>query len=153
MILQVNKLSFSYRSIKVLNDIKFQLNEGELLAILGPNGVGKTTLLRCINSILKPKAGSILIENKNILKMTQMNIARKIAYVAQRTESNRMTVFDTIYNPAETLLLKNAKAAGCKIISGLEMFINQAAEQFKLFTKQSPDTKLMRKVLSKCLSA
>ncbi|MBN1796031.1 MAG: shikimate dehydrogenase [Sedimentisphaerales bacterium] len=62
-----------------------------------------------------------------------------------------MLVFDTVYNPAETLLLKNAKAAGCKIISGLEMFINQAAEQFNLFTKQDPDTKLMRRILTETL--
>jgi len=63
-----------------------------------------------------------------------------------------MTVFDTVYNPAETLLLKNAKAAGAKCISGIDMFINQAAQQFKLFTKQNPDTELMRKILSDCLA-
>ncbi|MDD5135347.1 MAG: shikimate dehydrogenase, partial [Phycisphaerae bacterium] len=45
-----------------------------------------------------------------------------------------MVVFDTIYNPAETLLLKQAKQAGAKTVSGIEMFIGQAAEQFKLFT-------------------
>jgi 3-dehydroquinate dehydratase/shikimate dehydrogenase len=45
-----------------------------------------------------------------------------------------MVVFDTVYNPAETLLLRQAKQAGAKVVSGIEMFIGQAAEQFKLFT-------------------
>jgi 3-dehydroquinate dehydratase/shikimate dehydrogenase len=63
-----------------------------------------------------------------------------------------MAVFDTIYNPAETLLLKEAKQAGAKTIDGLSMFINQAAAQFKLFTGKDPNPKLMRKTISNCLS-
>jgi 3-dehydroquinate dehydratase/shikimate dehydrogenase len=63
-----------------------------------------------------------------------------------------MAVFDTVYNPAETLLLKEAKQAGAKTIDGLSMFINQAAAQFKLFTGQNADPKLMRKTISNCLS-
>ncbi|HNS21538.1 MAG TPA: shikimate dehydrogenase [Sedimentisphaerales bacterium] len=58
-----------------------------------------------------------------------------------------MTVFDTVYNPAETLLLKQAKAAGAKTIDGVAMFVNQAAAQFRLFTGQSANTDLMRRVV------
>jgi 3-dehydroquinate dehydratase/shikimate dehydrogenase len=59
-----------------------------------------------------------------------------------------MAVFDTVYNPAETLLLKQAKSLGCKTISGLDMFISQAAGQFKLFTSKEANAELMKKVLS-----
>jgi len=58
-----------------------------------------------------------------------------------------MAVFDTVYNPAQTLLLKQAKQAGAKTIDGLSMFINQAAAQFKLFTSQDANPELMRKAL------
>jgi 3-dehydroquinate dehydratase/shikimate dehydrogenase len=58
-----------------------------------------------------------------------------------------MVVFDTVYNPAETLLLKQAKQIGCRTISGLDMFISQAAEQFKLFTGQDANIDFMRKVI------
>jgi 3-dehydroquinate dehydratase/shikimate dehydrogenase len=58
-----------------------------------------------------------------------------------------MVVFDTVYNPAETLLLKQARAQGAKTIDGLTMFVNQAAAQFKLFTSQPADTSLMREVV------
>lgn len=55
-----------------------------------------------------------------------------------------MIVFDTVYNPLETRLLKEAKEAGAKTISGAEMFINQAAEQFKLFTHAQPNMTVLR---------
>jgi len=63
-----------------------------------------------------------------------------------------MTVFDTIYNPAETLLLKQAKEAGCQTISGLDMFLNQALVQFKLFTGTDANPDLVRKTVLDCLS-
>ena len=59
-----------------------------------------------------------------------------------------MAVFDTVYNPAETLLLKQAKEVGAKTISGLDMFINQALVQFKLFTGTDANPKLVRKTVS-----
>jgi len=58
-----------------------------------------------------------------------------------------MTVFDTIYNPAETLLLKQAKAKGARTINGITMFVNQAAAQFKLFTHHPANTNLMRDIV------
>jgi len=58
-----------------------------------------------------------------------------------------MYVFDMVYNPPETLLLKQAKKIGAKTITGLDMFVNQAAAQFKLFTNQIPDTNLMQQTI------
>jgi 3-dehydroquinate dehydratase/shikimate dehydrogenase len=63
-----------------------------------------------------------------------------------------MVVFDTVYNPAETLLLKQAKEAGAKTIDGLSMFVNQAMAQFKLFTGRQANPELMRKVICDYLS-
>ena len=62
-----------------------------------------------------------------------------------------MTVFDTVYNPAETLLLKQAKHTGAKTIDGVAMFVNQAAAQFKLFTDQPAKLDLMRKMMGDSL--
>jgi len=63
-----------------------------------------------------------------------------------------MVVFDTVYNPAETLLLKQAKKRRLKRIDGLSMFVNQAMAQFKLFTGKDGNAKLMRKTVANCLS-
>ena len=58
-----------------------------------------------------------------------------------------MTVFDTVYNPLETKLLKNAKAAGAKVVNGAEMFIRQAMAQYKIFIGDEPNEDQMRKVV------
>ncbi len=65
--------------------------------------------------------------------------------------NNKMAVFDTVYNPAETLLLKQAKRAGAKTIDGIEMFVNQARAQFRLFTNTDAKPELMRKTVLDCL--
>ena len=62
-----------------------------------------------------------------------------------------MVVFDTVYNPLETLLLKDAKEAGAKTVNGAEMFVRQAMAQFKLFTGQEADEGVMRKTVFDCL--
>lgn len=96
MILSVNNVQFSYKSRTVLNRVSFALKRNELLAILGPNGVGKTTLLKCINAVLRPQGGAIFVDDRDLLKLSRMEIARNIAYVAQRTETGRLTAFDAI---------------------------------------------------------
>jgi shikimate dehydrogenase len=58
-----------------------------------------------------------------------------------------LTVMDIVYNPRETQLLADAKAAGCRIISGLEMFLYQAVAQFERWTGRSAPTPVMRAVL------
>lgn len=54
MILSVNDLAFTYKSTDTLKGVNFSIEAGELTVILGPNGVGKTTLLKCLNNILSP---------------------------------------------------------------------------------------------------
>ena len=58
-----------------------------------------------------------------------------------------LTVMDIVYNPRDTRLLKEAKAAGCRVIPGIEMFLHQAAAQFELWTNQAAPTDVMRAVL------
>lgn len=64
----------------------------------------------------------------------------------------RTIVFDTVYNPEQTLLLKNAREVGCTVISGVAMFLRQAAFQYKLFTGNTPPIEAMRKALKKATS-
>ncbi len=61
-------------------------------------------------------------------------------------------VFDTVYNPERTLLLKSAKAARCSVISGLQMFIRQAAYQYRLFTGKEPPVATMVETLKRAIS-
>lgn len=96
MMLHVKDLYFSYNSHSVLSAMCFGVEAGELLAILGPNGVGKTTLLKCINAIHKPAGGAVLLEGRDVLRLRPAEIATGIGYVAQRSEAARFTVFDAV---------------------------------------------------------
>ena len=62
-------------------------------------------------------------------------------------------VFDTVYNPEQTLFIKQARIAGCTTITGVDMFVRQAAKQFKLFTGKAPDVKLIRYEVKRAISA
>ena len=64
-----------------------------------------------------------------------------------------MVVFDSVYNPLETRLLREAKDAGCRVIPGTELFVNQAAKQFELWTGQPAPINVMREVLMEKLSS
>ncbi len=62
-------------------------------------------------------------------------------------------VFDTVYNPAETCLLRDARGAGCRTIDGLTMFVNQAAAQFEVWTGLQPDKGFLRRVAQTALGS
>ncbi len=64
--LKVNHISKSYGSIKAINDLSFEVNEGEIFGLLGVNGAGKTTTFRMIVGLLEPDDGTITLNNKNI---------------------------------------------------------------------------------------
>ncbi len=62
-------------------------------------------------------------------------------------------VFDTVYNPEHTLLIKNAKARKCRVITGMEMFVGQAALQFQLFTGEPARVDVMRETVKRAIGA
>ncbi len=94
--LTVDGVSFSYRGVPVLERVSFSLAEGEMVALLGPNGTGKTTLLRAIDGILRPSAGTVLIESRDAASCSPRERARFCGYVPQRGEQVRLTVFDAV---------------------------------------------------------
>ncbi|MCG8551118.1 MAG: ABC transporter ATP-binding protein [Desulfobacterales bacterium] len=81
--LKVNTLSFSYGRHPVLEDISFQIKTGELCALFGPNGTGKTTLFKCCLKFLNPDSGTVRINGKDIRRLTPKQMARLVAYVPQ----------------------------------------------------------------------
>ena len=64
-----------------------------------------------------------------------------------------LIVFDTVYNPEQTLLIKTARDRECRTCSGVEMFVRQAALQFKLFTGEEAPSELMRETIRETIGA
>lgn len=90
-------VQFAYHGRQpVLQDLNLQEQEGHCIALLGNNGAGKSTFLKCLNRILEPMDGVIVIDETEIRSMKRSAIARKLAYVEQHTDISRLTVYDTV---------------------------------------------------------
>ncbi|NWO24016.1 ABC transporter ATP-binding protein [Mogibacterium timidum] len=95
--LKIDNLYFHYKcGREILHDVGFSVNPGQFKAILGNNGVGKSTLLKCLNHILRPEKGSVQLHDENILEMCNRDVARRIAFVSQSVPSTEVTVHDFV---------------------------------------------------------
>ena len=94
--IEIRSLSFAYGKQSVLSDVSFSAQSGECVAILGNNGAGKSTLITCINRILTPQSGEVLVDGVPVHRMGRGEMARTIGYVAQKNEMSHATVFDCV---------------------------------------------------------
>ena len=94
--LEVKNISYSYGKKDAVQNVNFDVEAGECVGILGNNGSGKSTMITCLNKIRIPKAGSVLIDQQDVLKMSRLEAAQRISYVAQKNEISQMTVFDSV---------------------------------------------------------
>ena len=95
--MEIKNLTYHYKGgPDVLKDVSFDLEPGQFLAILGNNGVGKSTLLKCFNHILKPDAGEVILDGENLLSLSAREVARRVAFVSQSVPNTQMTVHDVV---------------------------------------------------------
>lgn len=80
---KVENLSFSYGNREILRDISLDAGEGEFLSILGSNGVGKSTLFRCILGLLSGYKGRVIIDGDDIKTLSIKELAQRVAYIPQ----------------------------------------------------------------------
>lgn len=104
--LEIKNLNFSYKekksSIKVIDDISFNLDDGELLVILGASGCGKTTLLKTITGVIEYDSGSMIIGGIDACKLSIQN--RNLAYVSQSFFTyGFMNVYNNIALPLKAM--------------------------------------------------
>ena len=107
--LEVKNLIFNYGVKNILNDISFEVPNGDFVAIVGKSGAGKSTLLRCLNLLNKPKSGEIIIKGENIVdfnKSKLKNIRRDIAFIFQ--DYNVLDNLYTVENVLTPYLVKKS---------------------------------------------
>ena len=95
-IVEVNNLTKEYKTLKAVDDLSFDVYEGEILGLLGPNGSGKSTTINCLLSLLKYQKGSIKIFNEEMVP-DAYDIKKKIGVVFQEVALfNELNVYDNI---------------------------------------------------------
>ena len=97
MSLKAQNISFSYAQKTVLDNISFSMQSGQSLALIGPNGIGKSTLLKCLAGVLKSKNASLFLGEEELLSMPALKRARYLAYLPQQQNSVfNISVMDAI---------------------------------------------------------
>ena len=85
--IEARSISFRYHRDWVLRDLSFRIKKGEFIGVIGPNGSGKTSLLKILYRLLIPQQGEVFFEGTPLLKMNRSEIAKRIAVVPQETHS------------------------------------------------------------------
>ena len=114
MKLEAKNIVKKYRSRTVVNDVSFEVNQGEIVGLLGPNGAGKTTSFYTVVGLIRPYSGEVLLDGQSIQKMPMFKRAQLgIGYLAQEASVFRkLSVEDNIRGVLEmTKLSKEAQAA------------------------------------------
>ena len=91
---EVKNISFNYDGEEIFEDISFSVSKGDVLCILGPNGTGKTTLIKCLNGLHDIQSGEILINGENMKKLSFKQISRHIPQ--SHVPSFPFKVFDVV---------------------------------------------------------
>lgn len=128
--LKINDMNVYYGAIHALKGISLEINEGEIVTLIGANGAGKSTTLRTISGLLKPKTGTIEFEGKNIAGMPAQNIVK--AGISQVPEGRRVFAEMTVMENLELgAFIRKDKAGIAKdlkmVFPRLEERVNQQA--------------------------
>ena len=81
--LKVDHLSYSYKKIQALRDVSFELQPGEIMAIIGANGAGKSTLMKCIAGVLRPSNGHVALNGEVLPPRAHEVVKRRMVLVPE----------------------------------------------------------------------
>jgi len=123
--IKINNISKSFNSKKILNNVSFNINEGESVAIIGQSGVGKSVILKHINGLLKPDKGSIEIDNSIISNLSfndLQKVRKKMAMVFQfGALFDSMSIYDNIKIAVDNLTNIDKESKNKRILDCLNL--------------------------------
>ena len=127
--LQFEHVSLSYGSQQILDDLSFEIQEGQMAVLIGPSGCGKTTTLKMINRLIEPTEGKIYLNGEDIAAKDKVELRRHIGYVIQQIGLfPNMTVAQNIC--VVPTLLKYSKEECDRIVHRMLEMVNMPYEQY-----------------------
>lgn len=112
--IELQHITVNFGNREILKNICANITEGRITAVMGPNGCGKTTLLRCIGGLLTPTSGQVLIDEKQVCDYTARALAQKVAFVRQQAQTDfEFSAFETVLmgrNPYQKRLQNESQA-------------------------------------------
>lgn len=112
--IELQHITVRFGKREILNDINADIAGGRITAVMGPNGCGKTTLLRCIGGLLEPTAGQVLIDGQRVQDFSARALAQKVAFVRQQAQTDfEFSAFETVLmgrNPYQKRLQNESQA-------------------------------------------
>ncbi len=129
--LNVEKLSAGYEGVTVIREISFYVGKGELVAIVGSNGAGKSTTLKAVSGLIRPYSGKVAFDGKDITKVPAHEItAQGLAHVPEgRRLFPKMSVLNNLLTGAHTLKDQKQVAANLEQVMELFPILKQRAAQ------------------------
>lgn len=117
----ISNITYAYNvtSNKILEEVSFNIADGQCVGILGNNGTGKSTLLKCIARICHAQGATVHVDGKDVFKMSGGKMAQKIAYVPQGNDTVNMTVFDAILLGRKPYIKWDATSEDYRIVSNI----------------------------------
>jgi len=97
-LMEIKGCSFAYDdNDNIFEDINFSVSSGDIFCILGANGTGKTTLIKCLTGLMNPHSGEILVDGRNMNSFSRADLSKKIGYIPQIHNSTfPFTVLDVV---------------------------------------------------------
>ncbi len=110
----LDHITASYGGRHILDDLSMHIDDHCITAVMGPNGCGKTTLLRCIGGLMKPSAGQVLLDGRNVDSYAPRELARRLAFVRQKAQTDfEFSAFEIVLmgrNPYQHRLQNESQA-------------------------------------------
>lgn len=112
--IELRHIRVDFGKRRILDDISAEIAEGRITAVMGPNGCGKTTLLRCIGGLLEPSGGQVLLGGRRVQDFSTRALAQQVAFVRQQAQTDfDFTAFETVLmgrNPYQKRLQNESQA-------------------------------------------
>jgi iron complex transport system ATP-binding protein len=151
MTLLADNISFSYPKNDVIKKITFSLKEGDYLAVLGTNGAGKSTFLKCLNKILKPQLGTVYVNGIDSSELKGKELAKNMAYVPQSHDYSQKTVFDSVLLGRKPYIKWDVSQNDIDIIEDILHLLNLESYAMR-YTSELSGGELQKVVIARALA-